>query len=276
MTQISVLLTCFNRKETTLKCLRQLFVQNELDKAFRLKIYLVDDGSTDGTGDAVSREFPSVNVISGNGNLFWNRGMHKAWCAAADSSNDFYMWLNDDTHLFKNTIVTLLETSSKKNDTAIICGSTCSSLDNTQTTYGGVDAAGNFLTPNETIQKCDHFVGNCVLIPQAVFEVLGPLDPFFHHAIGDLDYGLRAKKSNIEAFIVPGFIGVCEQHDSLPKWCLPKTPFKERVKSLYSPLGNSHPYYYFVFINRHYGLFKAIRNYITIHLRVTLPTLWNE
>jgi len=276
MIQISALLTCFNRKETTLHCLRQLFKQSGINQIFILKIYLVDDGSTDGTGAAILKEFPMVNLLYGTGNLYWNRGMHMAWSAASKGDNDHYLWVNDDTYLFQNTIVNLLEASFQKNNKAIICGTTCSSSDYTKTTYGGIGLDGKFMTPDGTIQKCDHFVGNCVLIPHSVFNILGPLDPFFHHAIGDVDYGLRAKKRGIESFITPDFIGVCEQHDTLPTWCLAERPFNERIKSLYSPLGNSHPYYYFVFIKRHYGLFKAVKNYLTIHLRVTIPKLWND
>ncbi len=49
------------------------------EAGLELSVYLVDDGSSDGTGDAVRQAYPSVSVIRGDGTLFWNRGMRKAW-----------------------------------------------------------------------------------------------------------------------------------------------------------------------------------------------------
>ena len=51
MNTIAVLITSFNRKNSTLKCLGKLFSQNL--KEYYLGVYLVDDGSTDGTFKAV-------------------------------------------------------------------------------------------------------------------------------------------------------------------------------------------------------------------------------
>ena len=47
------------------------------------EVFLVDDGSSDGTGIVVKEMFPEITVIQGNGKLFWNRGMFYAWDAAS-------------------------------------------------------------------------------------------------------------------------------------------------------------------------------------------------
>ena len=49
---ISVLLTCHNRKAKTLGCLTSLYAA-ELPVGYDMEVYLVDDGCTDGTADAV-------------------------------------------------------------------------------------------------------------------------------------------------------------------------------------------------------------------------------
>lgn len=63
--KIAVLLTCFNRKNKTLACLKSLFgiIPN-------CHVYLVDDKSTDGTSEAIKQNFPQVKIIKGDGNLF--------------------------------------------------------------------------------------------------------------------------------------------------------------------------------------------------------------
>ena len=77
--KIAVLMTCHNRKESTLRCLRGL--PSDLD------VFLVDDASTDGTSDAVrevsrAERDGRVEVREGNGSLYWAWGMALAWRAS--------------------------------------------------------------------------------------------------------------------------------------------------------------------------------------------------
>ena len=130
---IAVLLTCYNRREKTLNCLKSLF-NCQLPENHTLVVYLVDDDSSDGTSKAVRNDFPKVNVISGNGNLFWNKGMRLAWETASQTNDyDFYLWLNDDTILDNNAIFQLLETYyeliNNHNKPALLCGA-CRTSDN--------------------------------------------------------------------------------------------------------------------------------------------------
>ena len=104
MKRIAILMTCFNRSETTLRCLKSI-VSQKLPNGFETKIYLVDDGSPDKTGTLVKEMFPNVRVINGNGKLFWTKGMALAWkTAAADADSDYYLWLNDDVTLDKMAV----------------------------------------------------------------------------------------------------------------------------------------------------------------------------
>lgn len=272
---IAVLITCHNRKDKTLVCLDSLF-NCVVPQDLLIEVFLVDDGSTDGTRNAVKQNYPLVNIIGGNGNLYWNRGMHKAWKIASETNNfDYYLWLNDDTVLFDNALVDLLKASVILTDNSIIVASTCSK-ENGTITYGGFSRQGLLIHPSDILCEAHTFNGNCVLIPKMVFEKVGNIDPLFHHAIGDIDYGLRALNKGIKSYIAPGFLAYCEGHATLPKWCLKETPLKYRLKSLYSPLGNSQPYYYFRFELRHYGIIVAFKHLISIHLRMLLPQLWKN
>ncbi|NOZ83279.1 MAG: glycosyltransferase, partial [Epsilonproteobacteria bacterium] len=76
---ISILLTCHNRKNKTLRCLRSLKEQVNPNEEYSCFVYLVDDGSTDGTTPAICQKFPDVNIIQGTGCLYWYGGMQLAW-----------------------------------------------------------------------------------------------------------------------------------------------------------------------------------------------------
>lgn len=274
--KIAVLLTCFNRRKRTLVCLLSLF-ESSLPEAYQLEVFLVDDGSTDGTGEAVKKQYPQVNVIQGDGNLFWNRGMNLAWkTAAKKDSYDFYLWLNDDVELQNNSISILLNDFKKSgNDKAILVGA-CQSSEG-KVTYSGYNSVSKkiIITPNGSIRQCEYFNGNVVLVPSKVFHEVGFLDPAFHHGQGDFDYGLRAKKLGIHSFVSSVYVGICERHSELPRWCNPAYPLSVRLKNFKSPLGG-RPKSTLVFQRKYLGLAPALFHYFTIHLRLLFPKIWKQ
>lgn len=271
MKTIAVLLTVFNRKEKTIECLKRIYAQLPIN-GYKLDIYLTDDGSTDGTSEAISTLFPEVNIIYGNGNLFWNRGMYMAWQMAAKINYDYYLWLNDDTFVYSNMISALLKASNSKSDKAIIIGAT-QSTDHSKMTYGGRTNNGELIIPNGELSQIHYFNGNIVLIPKFVYDKLGNLDYYFTHSKGDFDYGLRANKKGIGLFQVGYYLGECDLHDYIDKWCNPKVPLLERLKVLNRPNGMPPKETYY-FEKRHYGFTFALFHYFTIYLRCFFPKIW--
>ena len=272
---IAVLMACHNRKEKTILCLDNLFKQEGINDEFKIEVFLMDDASTDGTSNAVGELFSQVNIINGNGQLYWNKGMHLAWTTAITKNNyDYYLWLNDDTNLLPNAVLEMLNSESKFQNRALVCGAVCS-YKTKQFTYGGRLRNGKGIIPNGIIQECFLINGNCVLVSKKIVDSVGILDPIFPHAIGDVEYGLRAFYAGFKLIVPGSYVGFCENNEFLPKWCYGSTPILERFRTLYSPLGNCHPYYYFIFERRHYGFLTAAKHYCSIHLRALIPSLWN-
>lgn len=272
--RVACLITSHNRKEKTIKCLDYLFAQKGIITDFLIEVFLVDDASVDGTSESVTNLFNQVNIIQGDGNLYWNRGMHLAWETAASVKDfEYYLWLNDDTFLYDNALQNLIAGAIMTKNESAICGSTFS-LECQKISYGGNSIKGELLIPNGKLQEAYSFNGNVVLIPKLVFLEVGNLDQRFPHAIGDFDYGLRIRIAQLRSYILGEFVGTCELNSKLPMWCCKDIPLKKRLTSLYSPLGNSHPYYYFVFELKHYGILVSIKHFISIHLRLLFPKLW--
>jgi GT2 family glycosyltransferase len=274
MKSIAILLTVHNRRDKTLNCLENLFAQKAV-VGYQWEVYITDDGSSDGTAEAIRFQFPDVTIIQGDGNLYWNRGMKLAWETATKTKEyDFYFWLNDDTLLFDKALTILIEGFNTFGKKSIYVGATRSAT-NPTITYSGHRLQETFLKPNGEWQSCDYFNGNIVFIPRAVFELMGMNDPVFQHALGDFDYGLRAKKKKIALYVAPAVLGYCETHEKLPKWCNTEIRFRNRIVELYKPLGNN-PFEFFVFDHRHNGFLKAIKHFITIHLRAFSPRIWSN
>ena len=270
MKTIAVLITCFNRAQITLKCLHALFSQNGIDDVFTLEVFLVDDNSTDGTSFFVQSEFPSVRIIYGPGNLYWNRGMILAWDTACKLFDfDYYLWLNDDTYLFPTSLELLLKYN---NSVYITCGITQSSF-YMKPSYGGYKN-GKIIYPTGESQLADYCNGNCLLVPKYVYQKIGNLDPFFHHALGDFDYTLRASKNGIRLTVTPNYVGYCELHSDVPEWQSTKYRFYQRFNYLYKPKSGCHPFDFFRFDFRHNGIIIAFFHFFTIHLRALFPIFW--
>ena len=272
MKQIAELLTVFNRKEKTLLCLKNLY-QQTLPNEYRIDIYLTNDGCTDGTPEAVKEQYPQVNIINAQGNLYWNRGMHLAWQTATQTKDyDYYLWINDDTFIYEKAIENLLSASAIHKEKAIITGACEDTKTHSYITYGG-RKNWQMVIPNGEEAVVDCINGNIVLVPQYVFHILGNLDYYFTHSKGDFDYGMRAVKAGIEMYQVGIPLGSCDAHEKLDKWCDPEVPFIQRWKMLHRPNGMP-PKETFYLENRHFGFFTALKHFFSIYLRVFYPKFW--
>lgn len=273
---IAVLMSVYNRRETTLACLAACYAQIESLRAgsrYSFRIYLTDDGSTDGTSDAVQSTFPDVRIIYGDGTLFWNRGMCAAWKEAAQDSPDFYLWLNDDTMLLPGAFSTMLEISSALRDKAIVVGTAKGKSGGL--TYGGRTRSGRLIPPDRTIPVgCDIFNGNLVLVPEYVYSKIGPLDPFYTHSFGDYDYGVRADKAGIVSVVAPGILAVCDRNPGLPVWRDASYSLRQRYAALSGPKGRPFREQ-FVYDFRSEGIVKAILHFLSLNLKVIFP-IWRK
>jgi GT2 family glycosyltransferase len=247
MPSIAVLIACFNRRDQTLRCLGALFSQvNEEHRS--VQVILVDDGSTDGTADAVRHAYPNVHILKGSGQLFWNGGMRAAFAEAVKSKFDFLLWLNDDTELFPFALDTLLRTArglEEQGIVAIVTGST-SDRATGERSYGGEQQVkrwfGNRCIPVIPLprhsQPCDTMNGNCTMIPRTIALALGNLDATFTHSFGDTDYGFRARSAGFSIYVAPGYLGACSDNTRLGTWRDRSATLSRRWQNLNSAKGS--------------------------------------
>ncbi len=260
--KIAVLLTCFNRKEKTILSLKKLY-QFSTD----FEVYLVDDGSTDGTSEAVSNLFPEVNILKGNGELFWCRGMLLAWETASLKDYDFYVWLNDDVYLYDNAFDELFQCSNIFDNKAIISGLV--EDQEKKVIYGGFDENRKLIQVNGKTNKITNLNGNIVLVPKYVFQKIGMFDEVFHHDLGDVEYGLRAISEGVAVVTTREAIALGDRNP-IVRERLWDVNFRNRFRRLYSPLG-SNPYINFYFRRKYKSYTNAIFYFAFQHFINALP-----
>ncbi len=95
---VYILLPVHNRRDITVRMAEALRGQTRQD----FQLVLVDDGSTDGTADAVRAVLPNAVVIRGDGNWWWAGCLHQAcaWLAAKGVPDEAVIcFLNDDVDI---------------------------------------------------------------------------------------------------------------------------------------------------------------------------------
>lgn len=206
ISRIAVLMACHNRSEATLYSLSALV---QATKGLCCDVYLVDDGSSDGTGVSVRRKFPFVHIIQGDGGLYWAKGMRLAWGTAVKSADyDFYLWLNDDLNLKRDALSGMFADYDKTG--SVIVGACSDDEEETMCSYGASDASDKKINPNGTPQRAEGWLnGNCVLVPRNVYKRIGMISGEYTHARADYDYAERLKQAGIPFYCSSQYVGVC-------------------------------------------------------------------
>lgn len=239
--KITAILASHNRCERTLQCLSSYFGQ-ETAPTVELAAVLVDDGSRDGTVHAVRERFPGVEVIEGDGNLFWAGAMTLAEQAALSHNPEYLLWLNDDVILDREAVSTLIDTSSRETESCITVGAMRDPATG-ELTYSGVRRRGrhplrvDLVPPGDEPVEVETFNGNVVLVPRSVATRVGPIDGSLVHAGADFDYGLRAAEAGVVNLLAAGTVGTCVRVANPEPWLDPAIPAKRRLRLFVGPKG---------------------------------------
>lgn len=245
-TKVIAVIAAHNRVGKTVECIRSLHGL-VMPSTCTLGVVLVDDGSTDGTSEAVLRQFPDVQVLPGTGNLFWGGAMHKGTTHALLSSPDYIWWLNDDIVVHRNCLLHLLSALTEgpgiATATVYDAGGTA--------VYGGARRQPFFrfrlVDPRGSPEKyldIDRANGNCMLISTEVLHKVPLPDPeVYVHNGGDGDLSARAKAAGYRLVVARD--AECRGEANLEKfpWTKPGMGFWERWriatsrKYLYPPMN---------------------------------------
>ena len=185
-----------------------------------------------------------MRLQTGDGTNYWNGGMRAAYGQAMEDGYDFYLWVNDDTHLYPGAVAELLTEYREIGKAEIVIVGNVQDPETGNLSYGGLlsphtnklKGMGRPIVDGEP-RPCDTLNGNCVLIPRSVAERVGNLDGAFTHKMADMDYGYRCVKAGASLYATGVFVGDCPRHGEQEAWRRPGTTFKERYGALKSPKG---------------------------------------
>jgi GT2 family glycosyltransferase len=241
LVKIVAIVASHNRREQTLAYLEWYFGQAGVGDN-ELGAVLVDDGSTDGTPDAVRLRFPRTRVEVQDGSLFWAAAMARAEAVAEADVPDYLPWLNDDVVLNRVGLSTLPDTAASAEDESIVVGALRDPVSG-GVTYAGVRQRGphplrmNMVPPGDKPTEVETFNGNVVLVAREVAPRVDPIDGALEHAAADFDDGLRARRLRIRSVLAPATVGTCPRNGVSTPWLEDGLSTRALVAALVRPKG---------------------------------------
>jgi len=244
--RLEIVTPVHNRRNITLQCLKSISRINS--EGLDIHTIIVDDGSTDGTSEAIREQFPEVEIVQGDGNLWFTEGTNVGVRAALKHQPDYVLTINDDQVFDENAIKFMVETAEKYPRS--IVGSLLLLWD---TPHKLFQVAPRWETRlgcwrhwyHQTVwtipQKpweVDLIVGNCVLVPAAAIKEQGLMNSERYPNFGDCEYTPRLKRSGWRLLIEPRARVFCQPNYIPPK--VVKMSLRQKLNVLFWDLKHIH------------------------------------
>lgn len=218
--EFSVIIISYNTRDMTLACLSSVYAQTT--GAF--EIVVVDNASTDGSAEAIRRDFPEVTLVAESVNHGFGPAHHVAlpYCRAP-----WLLLLNPDTVVLDGALDRLMAFRDQRPEAGIWGGRTLyadgrlnpTSCWHRQTPWSlfcrasglaaifpnsrffNVEAYGNW--PRDDVREVDIVTGCLFLISRETWDRLGGFDPAFTMYGEEADLCLRARHIGLRPAITP-------------------------------------------------------------------------
>lgn len=237
--KVEIVTPVHNRREETLQCLRSLA---RIDKTgLQVHTIIVDDGSTDGTAEAVANAFPDVEIVKGDGSLWYTAGTNRGIEAALRYDPDYVLAINNDSIFDEKCILNMVECAEKYPRSVV--GSLL--LDWTvphkifqiaprwELLRGGYRHwfRQTIWTIPDRPWEVELIVGNCVLYPAEAIREVGLMDEKRLAQYGDAEYTPRMRRAGWRLIIEPRARTFCKPND--PAAGFRRLPFAQKFKRFF-------------------------------------------
>lgn len=209
--RVSIIVLNWNRREDALACLASL---GQVSYP-QVGTVLVDNGSTDGSVEAVAARFPATYIIATGRNLGYVGGNNRGLAYALSTDADYVLLLNNDTVVEPGFLEPLIAYADAQPTVGMIspkiylydtprhisfagaCFSPYGSLHHPG--FGEPDPTPQDGPPVETV-----YVPGCALLARRqLVERIGLLNPDYYLLFEDVDWCFRARRLGYHSVLVP-------------------------------------------------------------------------
>jgi len=217
-TKISIIIVNWNVKNYLLKCIESI---EKNIKNIPYEIIVVDNNSSDGSVNAIKKNFPHVKLIVNCSNEGFAKANNQA---IKKAKGEFIMLLNPDCIIKSSTITKMIDFMSKNDDCAILGpklinedGSLQASCRNYLTNWHLAlshllfkflpdKLKGKLIfehSDHSVTREVDWMVGACLMTKRKAIEEIGGLDENFFMFHEDTDWCYRFKKQGWKIIFFP-------------------------------------------------------------------------
>jgi GT2 family glycosyltransferase len=209
---IYVVVLAWNHFEDTRECLQSILASEEV----KLKVIVVDNGSTDGTKERLGCEFPQVHIICSARNLGVSGGYNLGIEQAMRSGADYILIANNDISVHPCMVPNLYTQMSQKPSMGI-------AMPKIFHYYGDrnrIWAIGGYWRPfpptvkmlaynapdkaeYQIARPIDYAPSCCYLIRRSVVEKIGLFDARYFFYFDDWDYSARVTRAGFSIWFIP-------------------------------------------------------------------------
>ncbi len=213
--ELSVVIVNWNTRNLLKDCLESLYTTV---KNLSLDVYVVDNGSTDGSVEMVEERFPEVRLIRNKE----NRGFATANNQALHGIHTPYVFLlNTDTVLLEGTVEGMVSFMNEHHDVAIVAPQFLNRDGSKQNTFDNFPSLSTELLNKSLLRMClptsypskradykeplevESVLCAGVVLRQDVFRQVGFFDEDYFAYLDDSDICFRLKEAGWRCFYLP-------------------------------------------------------------------------
>lgn len=244
--RVEIVAPVHNRRDTTLQCLKSL---SRIDSSgLNVHAIIVDDGSTDGTADAIREHYRDVEIVEGDGNLWFTAATNRGISAALKHSPDYILTINDD-EVFDPQFLQRMIATAAANPRSVVGGllllwdephKVFQVGPKWDTTAGGFRhfVQQTVWTVPDKAWEVELIVGNCVLFPVEAIRECGLMNEKRFPHYGDAEYTPRMRRKGWRLLIEPQARIFCQPNTPPPS--LRKMNLSKMLNRALLDLGNAN------------------------------------
>lgn len=211
----AVIILNWNAAELTLNCIGSVRKSNDS----RIEVIVVDNGSTDGSADAIAARHPEVILVRNDSNVGFAKGVNQGIDRALQGGADYALLLNNDTIVDAGMIPRLVATAIAYRDKVAVSPMMFNGYEPRRLwfVYGETNLwTGIFSNPAhnapagktfDPIVPMQYASGCCILIPKEMIRAVGELESCYFAYCEDVEWSIRARRA--------GFGLVCDTRAKL-------------------------------------------------------------
>jgi GT2 family glycosyltransferase len=212
---LSIIVVNWNAKNLLLPCLDSIY---QTCKGVAMEVFVIDNGSTDGSGEAVKERFPKVTFIQNQKNVGFAMANNQALRL---SKGNYLLLLNPDTKMKEGAIERLVSFMESSPEAGVVGAQLLNDDGSKQNSIANFPSLATELLNKSLLRwlfpkqfpgkerdysnpvEVDSVIGACMMVRREAMDQVGLLDEEYFLFLEETDWCYRIKKAGWKVYHIP-------------------------------------------------------------------------